>query len=187
MTHVWAVGETNTLLFGCVKNSNGSVRIVSDSNSCGSNESLISVPNGTNYTPIVCPRCYINDYDQFGSRWAGKNLSNSYLADLVINGNTESDTNVTDLHDVNFSGSILSHARLSYGNLQGANFTNVNANNAVFLNTNLTNVDFTNASLEGAQSMDTATLTGAVWDNTVCPDGTNSNAHSNTCAGHLTP
>jgi hypothetical protein len=31
----------------------------------------------------------------------------------------------------------------------------------------------------------TATLTGVVWNKTVCPDGTNSSQNGGTCAGHL--
>lgn len=45
----------------------------------------------------------------------------------------------------------------------------------------LTNVDFTGIDLT------TATLTGVIWANTLCPDGTNSDANGNTCEGHLVP
>jgi hypothetical protein len=47
----------------------------------------------------------------------------------------------------------------------------------------LTNANFTNANLTGAV-MQAVPITGAVWANTVCPDGTNSSSHGNTCLDH---
>jgi uncharacterized protein YjbI with pentapeptide repeats len=44
----------------------------------------------------------------------------------------------------------------------------------------------TGANLSGA-NLNSATLTGVKWNNTTCPDGTNSNADAGTCIGHLKP
>ncbi len=41
--------------------------------------------------------------------------------------------------------------------------------------------NFTGADLSGAD------LSGFTWDDTICPDGTNSNDNGNTCVGHVTP
>ena len=46
-------------------------------------------------------------------------------------------------------------------------------------NANLTCTDLIHVSTVGT------TFTGAIWSNTTCPDGTNSDAHGNTCIGHL--
>jgi hypothetical protein len=40
------------------------------------------------------------------------------------------------------------------------------------------------ATLQGA-FMDNADLSGVIWDDTTCPDGTNSDDHGRTCCGHL--
>jgi hypothetical protein len=37
----------------------------------------------------------------------------------------------------------------------------------------------------GATGLQTATLTGVVWSNTACPDGTTSTSDGGTCVGHL--
>jgi uncharacterized protein YjbI with pentapeptide repeats len=58
-------------------------------------------------------------------------------------------------------------------------FTNTNLSNA-----NLTNINLTNVNLRGSTFSGTTTVAGVMWSNTVCPDGTNSNAHSTTCVGH---
>ena len=62
------------------------------------------------------------------------------------------------------NGIDMSGLNLSGVNFQGANFTGANLNSA--------NMSFTN-------------LSRVIWSNTTCPDGTNSNAHGSTCAGHL--
>ena len=44
----------------------------------------------------------------------------------------------------------------------------------------------TNANLRGTK-LSGSTVTGVIWNNTTCPDNTNSNNHGNTCVGHYTP
>ena len=56
-----------------------------------------------------------------------------------------------------------------------------------FTNSNLTQVNFTGVNLIRDTGLDSATLTGVIWSNTLCPDGTNSDNNGNTCVGHLTP
>lgn len=87
----------------------------------------------------------------------------------------------------NFIGSTIQGANFDSANMSGANMTSVivNGSSTNFSNTNLTNVNFTNANLNGAINMNTANITGVIWSNTVCPDGTNSNSNGNTCVGHF--
>ena len=49
--------------------------------------------------------------------------------------------------------------------------------------TNLKDVDFSNATLAGAH-LEGANVR-ALWSNTICPDGTNSDSNAGTCIGHL--
>ena len=56
--------------------------------------------------------------------------------------------------------------------------------NANLTNTDLTNANLTGANLTGATGLPSATVAGVVWSNTTCPDGTNSDANTNTCVGH---
>jgi hypothetical protein len=44
--------------------------------------------------------------------------------------------------------------------------------------------DLTNANLAGS-TLQGASLGGVKWSNTLCPDGTNSDAAGSTCVGHL--
>jgi hypothetical protein len=71
--------------------------------------------------------------------------------------------------------------RLSGASLTGADLSGVALDGA-----DLSEADLTDANLSGA-SLDGADLTDAIWRNTTCPDGTNSNAQQPaTCLGHLT-
>ena len=49
---------------------------------------------------------------------------------------------------------------------------------------NLNGDDLTNADLSGAVTTG-ANVNQVTWSNTVCPDGTNSDADGGTCKGHL--
>jgi uncharacterized protein YjbI with pentapeptide repeats len=48
----------------------------------------------------------------------------------------------------------------------------------------LAGVDFTNANLTGADWRRATGLDSAIFSNTTCPDGTNSDANGGTCIGH---
>ncbi len=106
---------------------------------------------------------------------------------------TFSTHNITLTH-ANFQSAV---AILQFGigfsgsdpDFSGSDFTNTNlssqSNPSDFSNVNLSNANFTGANLRYTTNMGTATLTGAIWSNTTCPDGTNSNNNGNTCVGHL--
>ncbi|MGQ0432125.1 MAG: pentapeptide repeat-containing protein [Microthrixaceae bacterium] len=83
----------------------------------------------------------------------------------------------------NFSSADLSAAGMALADLTGANFAGANLTcvsaGGFFNNANFTNANLTDARFSGG------VLTGAIWSNTTCPDGTNSNSNGNTCSGHL--
>jgi uncharacterized protein YjbI with pentapeptide repeats len=91
----------------------------------------------------------------------GANLTNGYLI------------------NANFTGATLTNAVLAGANLTGSTFKT-----AILVGANLSGANLTNATLKGATGGSSATITGTVWANTTCPDGTNSNNDGNTCKGH---
>ncbi len=89
------------------------------------------------------------------------------------------------LQHTNLSGANLSNVtsleatNLSFVNLSGANLTDASLNGG-----NLSYANLTQANLTGATATD-ATLAGATWDDTTCPDGSNSNAYADGCFSSL--
>jgi uncharacterized protein YjbI with pentapeptide repeats len=96
-----------------------------------------------------------------------------------------------------WSGADLAHAQVTEDAFEATNFSNVNLTGASFTNDsvttyspsdaypNMTGVDFTNANLKGTSFAAQTSFTGAIWSNTTCPDGTNSNNDGNTCVNDL--
>ena len=76
----------------------------------------------------------------------------------------------SDFTDVDFAGAYMSHAELSYDD---------------FYMDNLTGVDFTQSDLTGAAFSDVSELADVIWNNTICPDGTNSDNDGGTCVNNL--
>ena len=74
---------------------------------------------------------------------------------------------------------------LAEQNLFAVDLTGADLAGANLLNTNFTNANLTNANLANTTSMNQ--VNGVTWSNTTCPDGTNSDAHGATSAGHLAP
>lgn len=104
----------------------------------------------------------------------GTNLSSADFTGAYDTGNNLSIAVYSaNLASADFSGSghVLLNSTFHQANVAGADFTNV-----LFQDSNLGQTDFTGA-----------TLSGATWSNTICPDGTNSNDNGNTCSGHLSP
>jgi hypothetical protein len=98
-----------------------------------------------------------------GCNLHGLDLSNAILAGADLSSGT-------DLSNANLNEAGVSGANLSFANLSGAN---------------LNKVDLTGANLTGAITIG-ANFNKVIWSNTICPDGTNSNASTpETCVGHL--
>ena len=89
-----------------------------------------------------------------------------------------------DLTDATFYGADAEHAYFNSATLAGTSFIGANARYASFTSANLTGANLSNADLTGAEFA-LATLTSVTWASTICPDGTNSDSHGNTCVGHL--
>jgi outer membrane protein assembly factor BamB len=83
------------------------------------------------------------------------------------------------LKNANLSGCYLPGA-----NLSGANATNANLTGTYLDGANLSSATLTHANLQRA-TLTHANLSGVNWNQTTCPDGTNSNADGGTCTGHL--
>jgi hypothetical protein len=158
--------------------------------------------NGVTYDCSAAPYPGVDfaDCDLYGGTFTsanlvGANLSNATLTNALLSG--------ADLSGANLAGAqlythALQNANLSDANLTGANFTGsghgaslfnsdlfgANLMNAALNFVDLTDVDFTNADLTGA-AMYQVNITGAHWQDTICPDGTNSENDFGTCANDL--
>ena len=127
--------------------------------------------------------------------------ANAAAAESSVGGSSLRNLNLTganlmgvSLPSENLVGDNLTNANLSNSNLQAANLkgdplTGANLAGANLIGTNLQGANLqganlTNANLGGA-TLKGASLGGVQWSNTICPDGTNSDADGNTCIGHL--
>jgi Pentapeptide repeats (9 copies) len=185
-TLVLAHGGNTAKLHTCVDDTTGAMRMVGENDTCPGGEhnvdwdqdAMASVSN--NIAPYICTiKCNLSN---FAPALKGKNFSYAQISGL-------------QLVSVDMSGTNFSNSNIS-GSFSGTNLTNVNFTDAIltvsFSETNLQSANFTNANLtdadfNSATNMDTATLTGVTWSNTICPDGTNSDNNSNTCVDHFTP
>ena len=111
-----------------------------------------------------------------GANLSGANLNKATLTNAVLTG---ANLNASNLNEVAASGANLANANLSGANLQGANLSGANLSAANLTGANLTGVNLTGAITTGA------VFDKVIWSNTVCPDGTNSDSHGQTCIGHL--
>lgn len=89
-----------------------------------------------------------------------------------------------DLRNSHLTGANFTGADLRMANLSGANLGSSDADPACPPGNPPEAANFTNAKLKGA-NLNGANLTGVIWDNTVCPDGRNSNDVGGTCMLHL--
>jgi hypothetical protein len=89
-----------------------------------------------------------------------------------------------EVHQGVFVGAYMGGVRFDLAELYGPDFTNVNLTGASFANVEMTDPNFSGANLGGA-NFTSVIMTGAVWDNTICPDGQNSNDVGGTCEGHF--
>jgi len=121
-------------------------------------------------------------------------LRQALLVDAKLN---KSDLRLADLEDAELANASLFDADLRGASLRGASFAGANLVSADLRGADLTRADLTRANLRDAllnpeatvEESETAVtiLTDAIWLGTTCPDGTNSDAHAGTCAGHMQP
>jgi hypothetical protein len=112
---------------------------------------------------------------------AGATASASYVVDTDISGY------LTKNGSYNFNNATLAGAYFDGDNLAGANFSQAALAGADFAGANLTGANMKSANLTGVTGLATANLTGVVWKQTTCPDGTSSNQDGGTCVNNLTP
>ena len=80
-----------------------------------------------------------------------------------------------DLSDGTFEDGRWDEVKLEGANLSGAEFIDVDFDEADFKDADLDDVDFEDCDLEGALNMrDADNIHDVKWDNTTCPDGSNS-------------
>ena len=98
--------------------------------------------------------------------------------------------NDVQMQSSSFVGATFAHVTADNANFNAANFDHVdfagaNLSGSVFANATMHGDNFVGANLHGAKSMSAAALTGSLWRDTLCPDGTNSNHDGGTCLHDL--
>ena len=81
--------------------------------------------------------------------------------------------------NADFSGASLETMDFTLSNLTGSVFRNATLTDVNFTRVDLTNVDFTGANVTAKS------VSNAIWDNTTCPDGSNSDDKPNGCVSML--
>ncbi|MEK7571990.1 MAG: pentapeptide repeat-containing protein [Patescibacteria group bacterium] len=206
---VSAHGGDTSKIHACIKTTllNGpNIRIVDANTNCNNNETALdwniqgvpgpSGPPGPTGVPggsssVTCSVCrgkdiiartqtttlsginldfaILNNAQIFGEDFSSSSFVHAILALVNAGSNNISGA-------ANFANTNLTDTNLFGANMHGVNFSGANLTRAYLRNT-----DLTGANMAGAD------LTDATWDNTFCPDGTNSNDNGNTCEGHLNP
>lgn len=148
--------------------------------------------NGANLTDAVLTNANLVNANIAHANLVGANFSGANLTGANLNAVTAEDSN----NIVRFDGAVLDdanldHADISVAVIRNAHLVNANLTSAHLVQdhldgSDLSGADFTNAILFHTVGMDTATVTGAVWQNTLCPDNTNSDNNGGTCVGHFT-
>ncbi len=109
-------------------------------------------------------------------------LARAYLVNAPL---TNANLTSANLSGANLSGANLSGAMLRSANLKGANLTGANLTGADLARANFKGANLTGAILTGATGATSANFAGAIWSNTVCPDGTTSASAGGSCSSHL--
>jgi uncharacterized protein YjbI with pentapeptide repeats len=194
----------------CVKNANGMMRIVPDPTYCGNSETAYAMrsaaPSSTP-APLTCPECDLAQTIHL----AGKDAREAYLWDASLQEADISGADFTEgvLYSINmqrtnasgttftgawmpssffggtfFHNAILADADLSYSQLPDTEFNGAVATATDFRNCDFNDNNWSDANLTGA-NFTGATFSGEQYfDNTTCPDGTNSDSHGSTCIGY---
>lgn len=134
------------------------------------------------------PWANLNNCNLKGVDLAGVNLEDSYLDGTSLAGADLAGDNLlsAQITGANLTGANLSNVscdcNLGASNLTGANLTGADLP-ALLYTTNLTKANLTRANLSGATTGGTD-VSGVTWNDTTCPDKTNSASDGNTCVDH---
>lgn len=125
------------------------------------------------------------------------NLQGSDLSSARLNFATLSNSNLTEalLAQANLYAATVTGANLTFADLTAANLAGAKSNGSIMVGADLsgatlanglfTGVNFTDAVLTGADAGGNANnYNGAIWSNTTCPDGTNSDYNGDTCVNN---
>lgn len=161
IVNVFAHGGDANKVHGCI-DGRGNVAKVGESENCLTGETALDWKI-KDHKPFICTSC---------SAEAFRKISGVGQLDMTYSYINISNADESDFSDNDFSNSI---------------FNGVGLVDVDFSNTNLTNVTFSDGTDLTGADMTGTTRTGVTWSGTTCPDGTNSDSHSNTCEGYLTP
>ena len=139
----------------------------------------------------------LSNVNLMGSDLSDANLTDANLGDANLNGANLQGTTLTgailtgaDAGGAHFQDAIMTNAAVSdvnfdFADLSGADLSGADLSNVFLDNANLSGANLSNANLTGAIVTATS-ITGTIWNDTTCPDGTNSNVYSpQTCANDL--
>jgi Pentapeptide repeats (8 copies) len=146
---------------------------------------LIGIPSTT--APFSgCPTLDSSDlsvspHPSPGVNWAGCNLQSANLRNSDFRGANLQRVNLgySELQGADLAGVDLSQATLDAADLTGADLVGARMVITGMEYTNLTGANLTGVRFDGFPPRD------AIWSDTTCPDGTNSNAHRGSCLDHL--
>jgi hypothetical protein len=149
--------------------------------SCSTGSTISAVNENGSVTctaplPVLCTGCYLPGIDLHGA--------NLVKAQFGPDGGGPSSLPLAILINADLTGANLSDAFLNHAFLTGANLSNATLAGADVFSSNLSNANLTGANLNGVTGGTSATVTGVIWSDTICPDGTNSDNDNGTCIGH---
>lgn len=159
-------------------------------NSAGQSPAVQQVTN-TSSSPDCSyfgPWANLTNCDLKGRNLTGVNFEDSYMSGTSLAG---ADLAGDDLLSAQITGANLSGADLSNVNcncnLGTSNLTQANLTGAqvpgLLYGTNLSKANLTRANFSGASTGNT-NVGGATWNDTTCPDKTNSGSDGNSCVEH---
>ena len=173
----------------------------------GSSSAVMATPSGAQNCSYIGQYASLGGCDLSNADLSNVNLMGSDLSDAnLTNANlTNANVNSANLQGANLTGAILTGAdaggahfqdaimtnavvsdvNFDFADLSGADLSGADLSNAFLDNANLSDANLSNANLTGAIVTATS-MTGTIWNDTTCPDGTNSNTYSpQTCANDL--
>jgi uncharacterized protein YjbI with pentapeptide repeats len=152
--------------------------------------------NGASFVNTILLDVEASNATFVGADFRGADLSLSIMRDADFSGANFTNTNVTGIYSPgpDFEGSIFQNTLFTNASLAGADLDNTDLRGADLRNANLyyvplRNADLRNANLQGARfELANNFQQGAIWGNTICPDGSNSDVDDGdnfTCFSNL--
>lgn len=124
------------------------------------------------FTHVVARSANLTGVDLGNASLPGARLEHANLRGVVADG--------VALRGASLSGANLAGAYLIGAHLRGATLVGANLAGADLSDADLSHVDLLHAVVT-----QTTRIPYVVWNDTICPDGTNSNANGHTCARHF--